>query len=922
MSTGVDIASLFEKCNDFLTLALNNAAGNAVRRGHYEVAIEHLLLACMAEPQSDIPMALETFGADAAEAQRALNAAVDGFRSGNGGRPVFSPLLIELMEAAWLVASVDLKLSRIRSGALLLAFLRKPAVYAQGDYTQAFSAVSRENLLKNFAKIADGSKETSMTLPEAPASKAAAGGDAESFVAKFCEDFTAKAKAGKIDPVFGRDAEIRQMVDILARRRKNNPILVGEPGVGKTAVLEGLALRIVQGDVPDAIKGSTLLSLDMGLLEAGASVKGEFERRLKGVLDEIKASEKPIILFIDEAHMLVGAGGQAGGSDAANLMKPALARGEIKTCAATTWKEYKKYFEKDAAFARRFQLVKLDEPSPRTAALILRGIRANYEKAHGVLIRDDAIEAAANLSARYISGRFLPDKAIDLLDTACARVKVSLSSKPAPLEDTERARQAAERELDGLKRDIMNGAEVDEKRVAELEKEIETEKAEEERLRARWEEEKNAADEFIARRGEMLAAAKLAEKPENAVEGVEAPETEAAVAGGAEAERIRLDFERAKEKYEALHEQGRLIHVEVTGEVVSQVVSDWTGIPAGRMASRQAAVAQELDKLLGERIKGQDAALRVIAKTIQASTAGLMSPDRPLGVFLLAGPSGVGKTETGLALAEILFGDSRSVVTINMSEFQEKHTVSRLIGSPPGYVGYGEGGMLTEAVRRRPYSVVLLDECEKAHIDVMNLFYQVFDKGTLTDGEGKEVSFRNTIIMLTSNLASETIQSLTAGGGEIDEEALVQAVRPELSRHFRPALLARMTVVPFRSLNEEAMKRIAAAKLASIVKRLKANNGVELTVAPEVTELIVSRCTETETGARSIETILAGSVLPKLAHRMLERMSGGEMPPRAELYVGEDGSFALRFHDESAEEHAEAPCAGEAAPEPEAEGKE
>lgn len=906
MSTGVDIAALFEKCNDFVTVVLNNAAGSAVRRGHYEVSIEHLLLACLTEPQSDIPIALEMFGADTSKVQRALNAAVDGFKSGNGGRPVFSPLLIELMEAAWLVASVDLGLSQIRSGAILLAFLRKPAVYAQGGYSQAFSEINRENLLKDFAKIARESKETSIVLPQAPASKGGApAGEGESFIAKFCDDFTAKAKAGKIDPVFGRDAEIRQMVDILARRRKNNPILVGEPGVGKTAVLEGLALRIVEGDVPETLKGCVLLSLDMGLLEAGASVKGEFERRLKGVLDEIKASEKPIILFIDEAHMLVGAGGQAGGSDAANLMKPALARGEIRTCAATTWKEYKKYFEKDAALARRFQLVKLDEPSPYVAALILRGIRASYEKAHGVLIRDDAIEAAANLSARYIGGRFLPDKAIDLLDTACARVKVSLSSKPAPLEDTERSRQAAGRELDGLRRDILNGTEVDEKRVAELEEKIEKLAAEEERLRSSWEEEKNAAEEYIASRGAMLEAAdsSCCEKqctaaPDSACS--ESGEGSFGETSGDEA-KLREKFAAAKEKYEALHGEDGLVHVEVTSEVVAQVVSDWTGIPAGRMASRQAAVAQELDKLLGERIKGQDMALRTIARTVQASAAGLMSPDRPLGVFLLVGPSGVGKTETGLALAELLFGDSRSVVTINMSEFQEKHTVSRLIGSPPGYVGYGEGGMLTEAVRRKPYSVVLLDECEKAHIDVMNLFYQVFDKGILTDGEGKEVSFRNTIIMLTSNLASETIQRYTSGAVEVDEENLVSAIRPELSKHFRPALLARMTVVPYRSLNEEAMKLIAGAKLSAIAGRLKANNGVELTIAPEVAGLIVERCTETETGARNIETILAGSVLPKLAHRMLERMSGGEVPPHASLSVGADGSFELRFSDESAE---------------------
>ena len=917
MSTGVDIAALFEKCNDFITVALNNAAGSAVRRGHYEVSIEHLLLACLNEEQSDIPMALAAFGAETAKVQRALNAAVDEFRSGNGGRPVFSPLLIELMEASWMVASVDLNLSQIRSGAILLTFLRKPAVYAQGDYVREFSAINRENLLKDFAKIARESKETSVVLPQGPASRQGTvpGGDGESFIAKFCDDFTAKAKAGKIDPVFGRDAEIRQMVDILARRRKNNPILVGEPGVGKTAVLEGLALRIVQDDIPDTLKGSVLLSLDMGLLEAGASVKGEFERRLKGVLDEIKASEKPVILFIDEAHMLVGAGGQAGGSDAANLMKPALARGEIKTCAATTWKEYKKYFEKDAALARRFQLVKLDEPSPHTTALILRGIRAGYEKAHGVLIRDDAIEAAAALSARYIGGRFLPDKAIDLLDTACARVKVSLSSKPAPLEDAERARQAAERELDGLRRDCANGVEVDGRHIEELAERIEELTAEEGRLKSQWEEEKNAAEEYIACRSAMLSASNM-RQPENPdAETQSRTDTESGDKTQEDEGSLRLAFAKAKERYESLHDEGCLVHVEVTAEVVAQVVSDWTGIPTGRMASQQAAVAQDLDRLLGERIKGQSPALRIIASTVQASTAGLRAPDQPLGVFLLVGPSGVGKTETGLALAELLFGNSRSVITINMSEFQEKHTVSRLIGSPPGYVGYGEGGMLTEAVRRQPYSVVLLDECEKAHIDVMNLFYQVFDKGILTDGEGKEVSFKNTIIMLTSNLASETIQNMTSGAVDVDEDNLLESIRPELSHHFRPALLARMTIVPYRSLGEDAMKLIAGAKLAAVAKRLKTNSGVELTVAPEVADLIVSRCTETETGARNIETILAGSILPKLAHRLLERMSGGEMPPHAELCVGGDGSFTLCFSDdavpdeitESKDENAAAP---------------
>ena len=895
--SSVDLKSLLEKLNDFSTSALHTAAGQAVNRTHYEVSLEHFLLACLAEAQSDIPLALERFGVDQGRLEAALNATLEDFRSGNAGRPVFSPLLIDVLEAAWLIASVDLGLAQLRSGAILLAFLRKPAVYAQGSYTELLAAINRDELLRGFGQLAATSKESTMTLPSGKGeSKGLGASGGEGFIAKFCEDFTAKAQAGKIDPVFGRDEEIRQMVDILARRRKNNPILVGEPGVGKTAVLEGLALRIVEGDVPETLAGVTLLSLDMGLLEAGAGMKGEFERRLKGVLDEIKASEKPIVLFIDEAHMLVGAGGAAGGSDAANLMKPALARGEIRTCAATTWKEYKKYFEKDPALARRFQLVKLDEPSVETAVLILRGIRASYEKAHGVLVRDDALEAAASLAHRYIQGRFLPDKAIDLLDTACARVKVSLAAKPAPLEDKVRAMQAAEREFKGLKRDLKKGVAVDAERFNELESRITRLNSEVESLQTAWQEEKAAAEEYIRTREAMLAASGLSETGETLESESAALNTEPE--NTPEAEAASAAFEAAKNKLEALREkQGGLIYVEVSKDVVAQVVANWTGIPVGRMAQEQAAVTRDLDRLLGERIKGQDMALAAITKGIQAASAGLRAPNQPLGVFLLVGPSGVGKTETGITLAELLFGDAESIVSINMSEFQEKHTVSRLIGSPPGYVGYGEGGMLTEAVRRRPYSVVLLDEVEKAHLDVLNLFYQVFDKGTLTDGEGKEVSFRNTIILLTSNLASDLIQEATAGdsGEDMDMDTLTGLIRPVLSEHFRPALLARMSIVPYRSLAASALGRIADLKLQALVKRLKENKGMALTYTSAVVDQIVARCSETETGARNIEYILAGAVLPRLAASILEHMSDSAMPTAVTLDVGEDGAFTMQF---------------------------
>jgi type VI secretion system protein VasG len=873
---GVDMKALLEKCNGFCTQALHAAAGLTVNRTHYEVTVEHFLLSCLEDQACDVALALARFGVDPAQVKKALNDAMEDFRAGNSARPVFSPLLMELLEAAWLVASVDLGLSRIRSGAALLAFLRKPSFYAQGGYSDLLGQVNREDLLKTFWDLTKASSEAGGEAGAAGGAGAPArvtGEGGESFIAKFCEDFTAKAKSGKIDAVFGRDQEIRQIVDILARRRKNNPILVGEPGVGKTAVIEGLALRITEGDVPEILQDVTLLGLDMGLLEAGAGMKGEFERRLKGVLDEIKASEKPIVLFIDEAHTLVGAGGSAGGSDAANLLKPALARGEIKTCAATTWKEYKKYFEKDPALARRFQLVKLDEPSAATAALILRGIRDSYEKSHRVVIRDDAIAAAAEYAHRYITGRFLPDKAIDLLDTACARVKVSLSSKPGELEDKERAGQAAEREKKALLRDKANGAPVDEARIAELGERIAALAQEAEEIRAGWKRELDMAHALVDARTALA----------DALTGGEPP----------------ADLKKAADDARAAYESSRfgdgLVSIEVTPDVVAKVVSDWTGIPLGKVAREQAGMVAELEKRLAERIKGQDAAVAAVCEAIKASKAGLRAPEQPVGVFFLVGPSGVGKTETGLTLADMLFGDEKSVVTINMSEFQEKHTVSRLIGSPPGYVGYGEGGMLTEAVRQRPYCVVLLDEVEKAHLDVMNLFYQVFDKGTLTDGEGKEISFRNTIIMLTSNLASDVIQEMTKNGAKLELDALLAAVRPILSEHFKPALLARMTVVPYGSLSPEALGRIAVLKLEALKRRLLANNKMALTWSGKVAETIAARCTEVETGARNIDYILSGTILPRMSQEILAHMSGQGLPSSVALDVGEDGGFTMTF---------------------------
>jgi len=872
----VDMKNLLSKLNTYSTNALHNAAGLCVSRTNYEVSVEHFFLKCLEDVSSDLPLILHQYGVEAPRFTASLSDVLEDFKTGNSGKPVFSPMLIELFEDAWLISSVELGDTRIRSGAVLLAFLAKPNFYASGTYTSLLAEVSRDALLKDFWSIAKSSVEHKLPASD-PSSPATTGPGAPKgeggFIERFCVDFTAKATEGGIDPVFGRDPEMRQMVDILARRRKNNPILVGEPGVGKTAVIEGLALRITEGDVPEVLDGVTLLGLDMGLLEAGAGMKGEFENRLKGVIDEIKSSEKPIILFIDEAHTLVGAGGSAGGSDAANLLKPALARGELKTCAATTWTEYKKYFEKDPALARRFQLVKLDEPSVDTTTIILRGLRDSYEKSHNVIIRDDAAVTAAVFSDRYIAGRFLPDKAIDLLDTTCARVKVNLSAKPAVLEDCERTVQALEREKKAVDRDRTNGIEVDEDRCKEVDGLIASKTKEAEDIRKDWLVEKDAAHAVLDIRKQIQDAGD----------------------DKAEIKKIKKELNKADKALAKIQGDEPMVQIEVTPDLVGRVVSDWTGIPLGKVARDEAQTVVDLDKRLSERVKGQDQGLDAIAEVIRASKAGIKNPEQPIGVFLIAGPSGVGKTETGLSLADLLFGNEESVVTINMSEFQEKHTVSRLIGSPPGYVGYGEGGMLTEAVRRKPYSVVLLDEVEKAHLDVMNTFYQVFDKGILTDGEGKDINFRNTIIILTSNLATDVIQEMTGGEDEMPLDAVVSAIRPILSQHFKPALLARMNVVPFVSLDPDAMKLITRLKLSKLEKMLLNNNKMKLTYDEAVVDQIAARCTEVETGARNIEYILNGNVLPQMSKKILSHMTDGGMPSAVTLGVGEDGSFTMEF---------------------------
>ncbi|AJX36080.1 type VI secretion ATPase, ClpV1 family [Burkholderia oklahomensis C6786] len=757
-------------------------------------------------------------------------------------------------------------------------------------------SLRKDALLARFTDACAQSVESTQT----GARDAAPGGahDGSSAIARYCEDFTAKARAGGIDPVFGRDAEIRQIVDILARRRKNNPVCVGEPGVGKTAVVEGLALRIAEGDVPATLRHATLLGLDLGLLQAGASVKGEFEQRLKRVIAEIRASQTPIVLFVDEAHTLVGAGGPAGASDAANLLKPVLARGELRTIAATTWSEYKKYFEKDAALARRFQPVKLDSPDVATSVMILRGLKDRYQDTHGVSIRDDALVAAAELSDRYITGRQLPDKAIDLLDTACARVKVRQQTKPAALEDAERAIQALERERRALRQDLADRCAPDTPRVADIANELAALSARADALRDAWAAQRDAAQALVEARRACRAVADAAAHA-RAASNAQADSNAPADAH----DRAARALADATRRFEHAQRDARLVQIDVDPDAIADVVADWTGIAAGKLRRDRANVMLRLADTLERRIRGQDHAIEQIAEAVKTGAAGVHDPRRPLGVFLLAGPSGVGKTETAVAVADALFGDERSIVVVNMSEYPERHDVSRLIGSPPGYVGYGEGGMLTEAVRQRPYSVVLLDEVEKAHPDVLNLFYQVFDKGSLSDGEGKEVDFANTVIFLTSNLGTDAITDLAASGCRPDADAMRAAIRPTLSRHFKPALLARMTVIPYATLAPDTLVDIARLKLERITARVAAQHGTRVVHDDAVVAHVAARCTEVESGARNVDFVLQRHVLPALAQHILVHACDATPASAIRVAVDADGRFVVST-DEPAESNA------------------
>jgi type VI secretion system protein VasG len=876
----IDLKSLVGRLDTLCRRQLEAAAGLTLSRSHYNVEIEHLLLRLVETQGSDVAAILAKTGVDAGRVTAELTRALDRLRTGNARAPSLSPDLVTWLREAWVLASLEGNGGPVRSGHLLAALLTDESLSRMvRDSVPALGAIRGEELRRGgFEALATGSEEAGEALAAAPSAGGPGAAPADGAprgggpLDQFCTDLTAQAKAGKVDPILGRDSEIRQVIDILTRRRQNNPILTGEPGVGKTAVAEGLALRIAAGDVPEALKNVRLMSLDLGLLQAGAGVKGEFENRLKGVIDAVKASPTPIVMFIDEAHTLIGAGGQQGQNDAANLLKPALARGELRCLAATTWAEYKKYFEKDAALTRRFQVVQVGEPSIGLAQAMLRGLVATLEKHHGVRILDEAVEQACALSARYIPARQLPDKAVSLLDTACARVGMSQAAVPAPLEDRQRRLALIATELGAVAREEAAGTDHAARRQA-LEAERDRVSGELAALEARWAEEKALVARIRSLREEIEASL--------------APD-----AAPVDAPALQQDLTATTAALRALQGEEPLVFPMVDGPAVAEVVETWTGIPVGRMVANEIRTILNLKDRLEERVVGQPHALAAVAQAIQTNRAGLTDPRKPIGVFLFAGTSGVGKTETALAVADLLYGGEQNLTTINMSEFKEEHKVSLLMGSPPGYVGYGEGGVLTEAVRRQPYSVVLLDEMEKAHPGVQDVFYQVFDKGMMKDGEGRDIDFRNTVIIMTSNAGTDTIAKLCADPELRPEpEALTEALRPDLLKVFKPAFLGRCNVVTYYPLNDEVMRLIVGISLRRIARRVRESYGVVFTADDAVTDAIIARCREVESGARNIEHILNRTMLPELSARILEKLAQGDEIGPVRVSMGEGDTF-------------------------------
>jgi type VI secretion system protein VasG len=882
----LNLKSLIGKLNDTCRQALEGAAGLCLSRTHYDIDIEHLLLKLTEAQDTDIQKILRHYEVDHARFTRDLTRALDRLKTGNARTPALSPRILRLVTEAWNLASIEFGANRIRSGHLLLALLNEENLGRLARETSSeLQKVSVEDLGKRFADLTAGTVEDEIASAAVPGAvpEARPGRPSKTpSLDQYTIDLTDRARKGQIDPVLGRDFEIRQMVDILTRRRQNNPILTGEAGVGKTAVVEGLALRIAAGDVPEPLRNVALKSLDLTLLQAGAGVKGEFENRLKSVIEEVKASPQPIILFIDEAHTMIGAGGQAGQGDAANILKPALARGELRTIAATTWAEYKKYFEKDAALTRRFQVIKVDEPDEAQAVAMLRGLMSTLESHHNVRILDEAMEAAVRLSHRYITGRQLPDKAVSVLDTSSARVALGQMTTPPAIEDCQRRIRLIETELGILERESLTGGNFAERLEALIKEKAEVENRLSE-LSKKWNEEKGRVEELRGLREKLEAHAAAGKKGAGQDNGQLSPE---------EVKRVQGEIARLNDELAKIQGESPLVQVCVDAQAVAEVVSGWTGIPVGKVMKDEIQTVLSLKDRLEERVIGQSHALEAIAQRIRTARAKLEDPRRPIGVFMLVGPSGVGKTETAITLADVLFGGERNLVTINMSEYQEAHTVSGLKGSPPGYVGYGEGGVLTEAVRRKPYSVVLLDEMEKAHTDVMELFYQVFDKGMLEDGEGREIDFKNTLIIMTSNAGTDTFMKLCADPDtKPDPEPLVEALRPDLLKIFKPAFLGRAIVVPYYPIADDIMKKIIELQLGRIRSRLMENHRAQFTFDPALVDEVARRCTEVESGARNVDHILTRTLLPEISREFLGKMASGEAISRVHISVGGKGEF-------------------------------
>ena len=883
-----ELSTLIDRLNPPCRRALETAAALCVSMTHHEVEIEHFLTKLLEADGTDLEVILRYYDIDSSRLERELELAMKRFKRGNDRTPAMSAKLPKLLEEAWTISSVRLNSRSIRSGGVLAALLESESFRDTiVDSVPGLTDVPLDRLREELPELVGHSSEHDVSdAATEPLGKgdAARGRDRKSgkpstpALDQYTIDLTAEAREGKIDPIRGRDREIRQVVDILSRRRQNNPILVGDAGVGKTAVVEGFARKVAANEVPVSLRGISVRILDLGLLQAGAGIKGEFEERLKNIIEEVKSSPQPVILFVDEAHNLIGAGGTAGQGDAANLLKPALARGELRTIAATTWSEYKKYFEKDPALTRRFQLIKVEEPDEDAAIDMLRGIATNLESHHGVRILDEAVRDAVRLSSRYLSERRLPDKAISVLDTACARVALAREGKPPAIEEIDQRIQPLELEIEVLEREAESEGHSSED-LDNLRKPLADALAERAELDEQWQQELAIAAD-VAKLEEKLEQARSAEE-----------------ADAATLKKLTVKIAAKIRKSAEIQGSEPMVPLRVDSRVVTSVISAWTGIPVGRMLTDEIRGILSLKDKMAERLIGQPQALEAITKRISTSSANLEDPSKPKGVFLLVGPSGVGKTETAVVLADLLFGGSKNIVTLNMSEFQEPHSVATLKGSPPGYVGYGEGGVLTEAVRRRPYSVVLLDEAEKAHADVMELFYQVFDKGVLEDGEGVSVDFKNTIILLTSNLGANEFIAACAKGKRPDPADLVAAARPVLVEHFRPALLGRLAIVPYYPLADDELRQIVRLKLDTIQKRIYENHLAELTYDDEVVKHIASSCNQDDAGARTIDFILTQTLLPELSAELLERMADGTSFSKVHLSLDDTGGFGYSIQD-------------------------